>query len=68
MKTAKPAKKATPRLITNGSNGEPTQDAIALRAYSLWEHRGHPQNQELEIWLQAEAQLRQSQNQHGVRA
>ena len=68
MKTTKPTIKATPRLITNGLNGEPTRSEIALRTYSLWEKQGHPQNQEVEIWLLAEAQLRPSQNQHGIRA
>jgi hypothetical protein len=67
MKTTKQKKDAAPRLLTNGSYGEPTHDEIALSAYSLWEQQGRPQNQEVEIWLQAEIQLRQSQSQHGVR-
>ena len=68
MKAAKEKKEAPPLLLTNGSQGEPAHDEIALRAYSLWEQLGRPQNQEIEIWLQAETQLRQSQHQHGVQA
>ena len=68
MKAAKQKKDASPRLLTNGPHGEPTHDEIALRAYSLWEQQGCPQKEEVEIWLHAEAQLRQSHNRHGVRA
>jgi len=68
MKTPKQTKEASPRLLTNGRWGGPTHDEIALCAYSLWEQQGRPQNQEVEIWLQAETQLRQPQNQHGVQA
>jgi hypothetical protein len=68
MKAAKQKEDAPPRLLTNGPPCEPTDDEIALCAYSLWEQEGRPQNQEVEIWFQAETQLRQSQHQHGVRA
>ena len=66
MKTANQKKAAPPRLLTNGAHGEPTHDDIAHCAYSLWEQHGRPQNQQVEIWFQAEAQLRQSQGQHGI--
>ena len=68
MKAANLKKAAPPRLLTNGAHGEPTHDDIAQWAYSLWEQHGHPQNQQVAIWFQAEAQLRQPQNKHGVRA
>jgi hypothetical protein len=68
MKTPQQKKAASPRLLTNGPSCEPTHDEIALRAYSLWEQQGRPQNQEVAIWLRAEAQLRQSQHEHGVQA
>ena len=68
MKAPNQKKDAPPRLMTNGPPGEPTHDEIALCAYSLWEQQGRPQNQEVATWLQAETQLRRSQNQHGVRA
>jgi hypothetical protein len=68
MKTVKSRKSSAPLLITGGSSGEPAQDEIALRAYSIWEEEGHPQNHDFENWLHAEAQLRQTRNQHGVRA
>jgi hypothetical protein len=65
MKTPKPTKDTSPRLLTNGQGSEPTHDEIALCAYSLWEQQGRPQNQEVEHWLQAEADylevLRRSQ-------
>ena len=68
MKTTKQTKDASPRLLTNGAHSEPAHDEIARCAYSLWEQQGHPQDQEIGIWLQAEAQLRKSQSQQGVRA
>ena len=66
MKAEKQMKDASPRLLTNGLQGKPTHDEIALRAYSLWEQKGRPPSQEVAIWLQAETQLRQPRNQHGV--
>jgi len=68
MKASKEKKDTSPRLLTNGSHAEPTHEKIALCAYSLWEQQGRPHHQEVAIWLQAETQLRQSQNQHGVQA
>jgi hypothetical protein len=32
--------------------------AIAERAYSIWEERGRPEGQDLEHWLEAERRLR----------
>ena len=66
MKAAKQKKGPLSRLLTNGLPCEPTHDEIALCAYSLWEQQGRLQNQ-VEIWLQAETQFRQSQPQHGLR-
>lgn len=68
MKTTKQKKDAAPRLLTNGLHDEPAHDEIARCAYSLWEQQGRPQDEEIGIWLQAEAKLRQSQSQPGVRA
>ncbi len=34
-----------------------TQDAIARRARQLWDERGRPIGQDVEIWLEAERQL-----------
>jgi len=68
MKAPNQQKDASPRLLANGSQGELSHDEIALRACSLWEQQGRPQNQEVGIWLQAETQLRAPQPQHGVRA
>ncbi len=30
---------------------------IAIRAYLIWEHAGCPEGQDLDHWLQAEAEL-----------
>jgi Protein of unknown function (DUF2934) len=68
MKTTKPTTDAPPRLLTNGSHGEPAHDDIARCAYWLWEQQGRPQNQDVAIWLQAETQLRQAQPQHVAQA
>lgn len=35
-----------------------TQEAIALRARELWLAQGCPKNRDLDIWLEAEAELR----------
>jgi hypothetical protein len=36
-----------------------THDAIATRAYLIWEQAGRPSGREVEFWSQAEKQLRQ---------
>jgi hypothetical protein len=41
---------------------EITSECIASRAYSLWEQQGRPQGKDLELWLQAEKQLKSSQS------
>jgi hypothetical protein len=41
---------------------EITSECIASRAYSLWEQQGRPQGHDLELWLQAEKQLKASQS------
>ena len=35
-----------------------TFEVIARRAELIWEERGFPPNEDLEVWLEAEAQLR----------
>ena len=35
----------------------PTHDAIAKRAYELYEESGHPQGRDVEFWLMAEREL-----------
>ena len=39
---------------------EITGERIASRAYSLWEQQGRPHGRDLELWLQAESQLKQA--------
>jgi hypothetical protein len=41
---------------------EITSECIAARAYSLWEQQGRPHGRDLELWLQAEKQLKASQS------
>jgi hypothetical protein len=57
MKTkilTKLTKKISPVVVQPG----PTHDQISDRAKALWEQKGRPENKDLEIWLEAEAQLR----------
>ena len=44
--------------VFNRTMNHPTHEAISTRGYFLWEQRGRPANAESEIWLAAEAQLR----------
>jgi hypothetical protein len=37
---------------------EPSHDAVARRAFELWEQHGRRPGRDLEHWLQAEAELR----------
>lgn len=52
-KTAEP-KTNIAVLTPQGSNIE---EAIRIRAYQLWEHRGHPYGSAMEDWLQAETEV-----------
>lgn len=68
MKASKKRHKTAPQDVTKPAQAEPTQDEIARCAYLLWEQRGFPQNQDLEIWFHAEAQLRQAPTATGEQA
>lgn len=61
-------KEKAPRLLTHGGTREPARDEIAKAAYYLWEQQGRPQNQDVQLWLQAETQLRQSPSPGRVQA
>jgi hypothetical protein len=54
-KTMESSSPATQKPRT--ANGQPTQQAIALRAYHLYLERGGAPGNELEDWIQAEIQL-----------
>jgi hypothetical protein len=60
----KPRKRSTTTMMqsrtgkTNGT-GTPTHDAIAVRAYDLYEKSGFRNGSEVEFWLKAERQLSQ---------
>ena len=47
---------------TTAPHREITSECIASRAYSLWEQQGRPHGRDLELWLQAEKQLKSSQS------
>lgn len=38
--------------------GNPPAEAVAMRAYLLWEKEGRPEGRDFEHWLQAEAELK----------
>jgi hypothetical protein len=42
------------------TQNELSRDAVALRAYQLWEAAGRPAGRDAEHWLQAEAELRRA--------
>ena len=54
-----PAAKA-PTTTSTIPPREITSESIASRAYSLWEQQGCPQGRDLELWLQAENQIKQA--------
>lgn len=47
-----------PVVSSSPAPAAPSQEAIARRAYELWELAGRPEGQHLEHWLQAEGELR----------
>lgn len=61
MKPAKSKKTPLPPAASAaaapGRFSAPPQELVAERARSLWEQRGRPSDQDLEIWLEAERQL-----------
>ena len=59
-KTAEP--KTNIAVLTPQGNGSGIQvseieEAIRVRAYQLWERRGHPYGSAMEDWLQAETEV-----------
>lgn len=66
MKTVKKVKKvksqsrSAPLLLSRGGDGQPTHEEIARLAHSIWRAEGCPVGRDLEHWLQAEIQLRLS--------
>jgi len=41
---------------------EISTEEIATRAYLLWEQRGRPHGRDVELWVEAESQLKSSQS------
>lgn len=61
MKSAKSKKisapPAPPAAVETGHLSAVPQELVAERARSIWEQRGRPADQDLDIWLEAERQL-----------
>ncbi len=59
-KTAEP-KTNIAVLTPQGTQGKiqvtEIEEVIRVRAYQLWEHRGHPYGSAMEDWLEAETEL-----------
>jgi hypothetical protein len=45
---------------TSGKLPDPTHEQIAALAHELWRERGSPDGSDIDIWLEAERQLRGS--------
>jgi len=53
-------RKKTAEPKTNNAVQTPqvtSEEAIRVRAYELWEHRGHPYGSAMEDWLRAETEV-----------
>jgi uncharacterized protein HemX len=57
-KTVRAQTSAPKRATRQATAAEPTLDAIAVRAYELFEARGYAHGHDVEDWLRAEAELR----------
>ena len=57
-KPAAPKAKPAAPTVVKSAPAEPTHEAIALRAYQIWEKNGRPSGREAEHWSQALAQLK----------
>ncbi len=60
MKKSESKKDSSTRNPEMPSTGEPTNEEIAALAHSIWEQQGRPEGCDVEHWLTAEAQLRQT--------
>ena len=51
--------------VAHNPNSRPEiHEAIATRAYELWQEQGKPENQADELWLQAERELNSEKTAH----
>ena len=46
------------RLQPPRSDGQPTEEAVRARAFSLWQQAGEPGGDGTEFWFRAEQELR----------
>lgn len=53
--------------MKESTNNVNTHEVISQLAYALWEKAGRPSGQDLEFWLQAEAQLLEEQKKQAAK-
>jgi len=56
------------KLLTNGPNGKPAHEEVALFAYYIWEQQGRPDGHDAEHWFEAEKQLEATHTHDPVQA
>jgi hypothetical protein len=56
------ARAVKPAAVVTAPRQEITTEAIATRAYILWEKDGRPPGRDMEYWLKAESQLKDTQS------
>jgi|GEM_PF-2813066 len=61
-KTVAKAPPLTPAAGLLPLRREISTEEIATRAYLLWEQRGRPHGRDVELWVEAESQLKSSQS------
>jgi hypothetical protein len=59
MAKAKTSAKKTTAIKTKAKKTPASPDAVAVRAYEIWEGEGRPEGRAEANWVQAEQELRQ---------
>jgi Protein of unknown function (DUF2934) len=62
---AKPIEKSFPKDAPTVAEEHPTSEEIAVRAYEIYIERGAAPGQDVDDWLQAEAELTEKQKKPG---
>jgi len=58
---AKPIEESFPKGVPSTAEEHPTSEEIAVRAYEIYIERGATPGQDVDDWLQAEAELSEKQ-------
>lgn len=61
----KPTEESFPKSVPGTAEEHPTSEEIAVRAYELYIERGATPGQDVDDWLQAEAELAEEQKKPG---